>query len=80
MELSPQELQSLVRKACHSQRVRRWSDDQFPTHTRTVFFDLKGLWGMIYWYVFYRIHTLVFSGLMREVARQAEASYKDDER
>jgi len=35
---------------------------------------------MIYWYVFYRIHTLVFSGLMREVARQAEASYKDDER
>jgi hypothetical protein len=47
---------------------------------QTIFFDPKGLLGVIYWYVFYRIHTLIFSGLMREVARQAEASYKDDER
>ena len=42
--------------------------------------DPKRLLGLITWYVFYRNHTLVFSGLMREVARQAETRYKDDER
>jgi hypothetical protein len=40
----------------------------------------KGLLGLIYWYVFYRIHKLVFSGLIREMARQAETPYRDNER
>jgi len=46
---------------------------------QTIFFDPKGLLGLIYWYAFYRVHALVFSGLIREVARQAETSYKNDE-
>jgi len=39
---------------------------------QTIFFDPKGLLGMLYWHLFHPVHTLVFSGLIRAVARQAE--------
>ena len=37
-----------------------------------AFFAPKGLWGFLYWYVLYPVHGKIFSGLIREVGRQAE--------
>ena len=39
---------------------------------QTAFFAPKGLFGMLYWYVLYPIHNLIFSGLIRELAKRAE--------
>jgi hypothetical protein len=39
---------------------------------QTIFFDPKGLLGLLYWHLFHPAHTLVFSGLIRAVAQQAE--------
>jgi uncharacterized protein YbjT (DUF2867 family) len=39
---------------------------------QTAFFAPKGLLGLLYWYALYPIHGLIFSGLIRQFARQAE--------
>ncbi len=44
---------------------------------QTIFFDPKGLLGLVYWHVFHPIHRLVFSGLIRALARQAEERSTD---
>ncbi len=41
--------------------------------SQTAFFEPKGLWGLLYWYALYPVHSLIFSGLIREIARQAAA-------
>jgi uncharacterized protein YndB with AHSA1/START domain len=38
----------------------------------TVFFDSRGLLGVLYWRIFYWLHIRVFSGLASEIARQSE--------
>lgn len=38
---------------------------------QTAMFDPLGLRGLLYWYALYPIHTLVFSGMLRAVARAA---------
>jgi hypothetical protein len=38
---------------------------------QTAFFDPKGLLGLLYWYVLYPIHGLIFSGLARRIADSA---------
>jgi uncharacterized protein YbjT (DUF2867 family) len=44
------------------------------THLRqTAYFAPKGLSGHLYWYLLYPIHTLIFSGLIHNIARRAEA-------
>jgi hypothetical protein len=43
---------------------------------QTTFFAPKGLSGFLYWYVLYPIHGLIFSGLIRNLARRAEQSRK----
>lgn len=40
--------------------------------TQTAFFAPKGLFGWLYWYGLYPIHSLIFSGLVRRVAERAE--------
>jgi hypothetical protein len=40
---------------------------------QTAFFAPRGLAGYLYWYVLYPIHGLIFSGMLRRLARQAEA-------
>lgn len=40
---------------------------------QTAFFAPKGLLGFLYWYGLYPIHALVFSGMIRNLARWAEA-------
>jgi uncharacterized protein YbjT (DUF2867 family) len=39
---------------------------------QTAFFAPKGLWGLLYWYGLYPLHSLIFSGMIRRLARSAE--------
>jgi hypothetical protein len=39
---------------------------------QTAFFAPKGLSGLLYWYALYPVHGLIFSGMMRALARSAE--------
>jgi hypothetical protein len=38
---------------------------------QTAYFEPKGLFGLLYWYALYPIHSLIFSGLIRCIAEQA---------
>lgn len=38
----------------------------------TVFYEPKGLAGLLYWYVFYLPHHLIFSAMIKEIASRAE--------
>lgn len=38
---------------------------------QTAFFDPKGLSGLLYWYVLYPVHSLIFSGLIRKISERA---------
>jgi hypothetical protein len=40
--------------------------------TQTAFFASKGLAGLLYWYLLYPIHGLIFSGMIRELVSEAE--------
>jgi len=40
--------------------------------TQTAFFAPKGLSGLLYWYVLYPIHSLIFSGLINRLAEKSE--------
>jgi hypothetical protein len=50
------------------------SDDGSSLLTQTAYFAPKGLFGLIYWYVLYPIHSIIFSGLIHSIGRKAEAS------
>jgi uncharacterized protein YbjT (DUF2867 family) len=39
---------------------------------QTAFFAPKGLFGLLYWYALYPIHSLIFSGMIRKLAERAE--------
>lgn len=41
--------------------------------TQTAFFVPHGLLGLAYWYLLYPIHSLIFSGMIRAIAQNAEA-------
>jgi uncharacterized protein YbjT (DUF2867 family) len=38
---------------------------------QTAFFEPKGLLGLLYWYVLYPFHALIFSGMIQEIAAMA---------
>ena len=38
---------------------------------QTAYFAPKGLFGLLYWYVLYPMHALIFSGLARKVCEAA---------
>jgi len=40
---------------------------------QTAIFDPIGLPGLMYWYALYPLHQLVFAGMLRGIAREAEA-------
>jgi uncharacterized protein YbjT (DUF2867 family) len=42
------------------------------TLIQTAFFAPKGLFGILYWYILYPIHCLIFRGLIRNIAQQAQ--------
>jgi len=39
---------------------------------QTAFFAPKGVWGLLYWYVLYPVHALIFSGMIRQIVLRAE--------
>lgn len=39
---------------------------------QAAFFAPKGLFGLLYWYALYPIHSLIFSGLIRKLAQRAD--------
>lgn len=39
---------------------------------QTAFFAPKGLFGLLYWYGLYPLHSLIFSGMIRKLAQRAE--------
>ena len=41
---------------------------------QTAFFASKGLFGLLYWYALYPLHALIFSGMIREIARRTETA------
>ena len=41
---------------------------------QTAIFDPLGLLGLLYWYSIYPLHQIVFSGMLRGIARAAENS------
>lgn len=45
--------------------------------TQTAFFAPKGLLGLLYWYALYPLHSLIFSGLIRRLARLAQERVAD---
>ena len=40
---------------------------------QTAYFAPKGLFGLLYWYVLYPIHGLIFSGMIDKIAQRAAA-------
>ena len=41
------------------------------TVRQTAVFDARGVWGRCYWHLLYPVHALLFSGLLRAIARRA---------
>ncbi|MCX6045961.1 MAG: DUF2867 domain-containing protein [Chloroflexi bacterium] len=39
---------------------------------QSALFAPKGLWGLLYWYLLYPVHALIFSGMVQSVAWRAE--------
>jgi len=46
-------------------------DREQSTIRQTAIFDPLGLTGLAYWYTLYPLHQLVFSGLLRNIAKTA---------
>ena len=40
---------------------------------QSAYFAPKGLFGLLYWYILYPLHGLIFSGLIKEVKKLTEA-------
>ena len=48
-------------------------EDGMTVLAQTAFFAPKGLPGWLYWHLLYPLHALVFSGMIGQIARRAEA-------
>jgi hypothetical protein len=44
------------------------------TIRQTAIFDPVGLLGVVYWYLLYPLHTLVFTGMIRGIEREIKKS------
>ena len=47
-------------------------DESGSSIRQTALFDPVGLFGLVYWYALYPLHQLVFSGMLRNIAREVE--------
>lgn len=46
------------------------TDHRTTIHQTAIFYP-SGLWGLIYWYGIYPLHTLVFRGMLRKIGEKA---------
>jgi len=44
--------------------------------SQTAYYAPKGLWGLLYWYLLYPLHAVIFSGMIRKLAEAAEKNSK----
>jgi uncharacterized protein YbjT (DUF2867 family) len=51
--------------------VRAQDHNARPLLVQTAFFAPKGLLGVIYWYALYPIHSMIFGGMIRQLAERA---------
>jgi uncharacterized protein YbjT (DUF2867 family) len=51
--------------------VKAQDDDIRPLLLQTAFFAPKGLLGLAYWYLLYPIHSMIFGGMIKRLARRA---------
>ena len=47
-------------------------EGEFRRITVRAFWHPAGVWGLLYWYVTWPVHSLLFKGMTREIARRAE--------
>jgi hypothetical protein len=52
-------------------------DERKSTIRQTALFDPVGLIGLVYWYSLFPLHKLVFAGMLRRIARAAEAGRRN---
>ena len=45
---------------------------------QTVFFAPRGLLGLVYWYILYPFHVVIFGKMIKEIARRSEQSSTED--
>ena len=63
---------------------RAWLEFEVTTHEhgatirQTALFDPVGLFGRLYWYALYPVHELVFSGMLRNIAKAAVIESQND--
>jgi uncharacterized protein YbjT (DUF2867 family) len=57
-------------KAWLEYRIDHHADE--TTITQTAYFAPRGLSGLLYWYVLYPIHSLIFSGLIKQIKSLSE--------
>ena len=46
-------------------------DDTQSTIRQTAIFEPRGVAGLLYWYALYPVHRMIFSGMLRGIARHA---------
>jgi uncharacterized protein YbjT (DUF2867 family) len=51
--------------------VKAQDHDTRSILTQTAFFAPKGLLGFVYWYALYPIHSMIFGGMIRKLAKRA---------
>ncbi|MDL1879146.1 DUF2867 domain-containing protein, partial [Cytophagia bacterium CHB2] len=62
---------------------RAWLQFEVEPHVhgatirQTAIFDPAGVLGLLYWYMLYPLHELVFAGMLRGIARAAAKAYQD---
>ena len=55
-------------------------DDNSTRITLTAYWHPAGVWGILYWLAFSPSHYFVFNGMVREIARRAEATERSQRR
>lgn len=54
-------------------QIQDHEDSSKTLLTQTAFFEPKGLGGLLYWYLLYPIHHLIFTGLVRKIRERCLA-------
>ena len=53
-------------------KVQQRGDGSSSQLYQTAFFAPKGLTGLLYWYLLYPIHSMIFSGMINQLKAQVE--------
>lgn len=51
------------------------ADESGSTIRQTALFDPVGLFGLVYWYCLYPLYQLIFAGMLRNIAREADTKH-----